>query len=179
MRYQSFMAVMLAVLGMLFWDTPGSHAQTVSIVNMDASKEAILMEAGLKHILRNQGYTVKGVGTDGHVIMLHGMSAHTTQGMQIGVVGSAVVARVLQKESAVHLLPDKKDVNHHDVVDRFTKVIGSPVVYLAGTTAMGDTPEKVAEILSIYIHNVLRGTLLKGGELVRTLEHGVFEHALH
>jgi hypothetical protein len=173
------MAIICFLFGLYFLSLSEGHAQTVSIVNMDASKEAILMEAGLKHILRNQGYTVKGVGTDGHVIMLHGMSAHTTQGMQIGVVGSAVVARVLQKESAVHLLPDKKDVNHHDFVDRFTKVMGSPVVYLAGTTAMGDTPEKVAEILSIYIHNVLRGTLLKGGELVRTLEHGVFEHALH
>jgi len=173
------MAIICFLFGLYFLSLSEGHAQTVSIVNMDASKEAILMEAGLKHILRNQGYTVKGVGTDGHVIMLHGMSAHTTQGMQIGVVGSAVVARVLRKESTVHLLPDRKDVSHQDFVDRFTKVMGSPVVYLAGTTAMGDTPEKVAEILSIYIHNVLRGTLFKAGELIRTLEHGVLDYAVH
>src|SRR5687767_8090549 len=179
MQYKSFVALVLVVVGLLLWDTPGSHAQTVSIVNMDASRKAMLLEASLKHILRNQGYTVKGVGTEGHVIMLHGMSADTTQGMRIGVVGSAVVARVLRKESATHLLPDKKEAAHQDFVDRFTAVMGSPVVYLAGTTAMGDTPEKVAEILSIYIHNVLRGALFKGGELIRTLEHGVFEHSIH
>lgn len=177
MRTHGF--VTLLVVCILFWEAPRSQAQTVSIVNMDASKEAMLMEASLKHILRHEGYTVKGVGTEGHVIMLHGMSAHTTQGMQIGVVGSAVLAKVLRKESAAHLLPDKQDVAHQDFINRFTAIMGSPVVYLAGTTAMGDTPEKVAEILSLYIHKVLRGTLFKGGELIRTLEHGVFEHSTH
>jgi hypothetical protein len=171
------MAYFLFFLSWYFLSVSQGHAQTVSIVNMDASREAILIEAGLKHILRTQGYTVNGVGTEGHVIMLHGMSADTTQGMRIGVVGSAVVAKVLQKESAVRLLPDKKDVAHQDFINKFSAIMGSPVVYLAGTTAMGDTPEKVAEILSIYIHNVLRGALFKGGELIRTLEHGV--HPIH
>ena len=171
------MAFCVFLLTLYFLSFSEGHAQTVSIVNMDASREAILMEAGLKHILRTQGYTVKGVGTEGHVIMLHGMSAHTTQGMQIGVVGSAVVARVLRSELATHLLPDKKDMAHEDFVERFTAVMGSPVVYLAGTTAMGDSPEMVAEILSIYIGKVLRGTLFQGRELIRTLEHGV--HSVH
>jgi hypothetical protein len=171
------MAFSVFLLTLYFLLVPEGHAQTVSIVNMDASREAILMEAGLKHILRSQGYTVKGAGADGYVIMLHGMSAHSTQGLQIGVVGSAVLAKVLQKESAVHLLPDTKEIAHQEFINRFTSVMGSPVVYLAGTTAMGDTPERVAEILSIYIHNVLRGALFQGGELIRTLEHGV--HSLH
>jgi hypothetical protein len=170
----SFMAFSLFILTFCLSLFSESHAQTVSIVNMDGSREAILLEAGLKHILRTQGYTVKGVGTEGYVILLHGMSANTTQGMKIGVVGSAVVARVLRKESAVHLLPDKKEIAHKDFIDKFTAIMGSPVVYLAGTTGIGDSPEKVAEVLSLYIHNVLRGTLLQGGELIRTLENGVY-----
>jgi hypothetical protein len=83
------------------------------------------------------------------------------------------VGKVLRTETAVHLLPDKKGVAHSDFIDRFTAIMGSPVVYLAGTTAIGDSPEKVAEILSIYIHNVLRGALMQSGELVRALENGV------
>lgn len=173
------MAIMFFLFGLYFLSLSEGHAQTVSIVNMDASKEAMLIEASLKHILRNEGYTVKGVGTEGHVIMLHGMSAHTTQGMQIGVVGSAVLAKVLRKESAGHLLRDKQDGAHQDFINRFTAIMGSPVVYQAATTAMGDTPEKVAEILSIYIRNVLRGTVFKGGELIRTLEHGILEHSIY
>ena len=34
------------------------QAQTVSIVNMDTSRDAILLEATLKRFLRDDGYTV-------------------------------------------------------------------------------------------------------------------------
>jgi hypothetical protein len=174
------MTIMLFVFGLYLLSYSESHAQTVSIVNMDVSKEAILMEASLTRILRSQGYNVKGVGnTDGHVIMLHGMGAHTTQGLRIGVVGSAVLTKVLREDSASHLLYDKKDAAHKEFIDRFTAIMGSPVVYLAGTTAMGDSPEIVAEILSVYIGKVLQGALFQGQELIRTLEDGVLDATVH
>ncbi|SRR5713226_7843087 len=50
------------------------QAQTVSIVNTDTSREAILLEATLKRFLRDDGYTVKGASTEGFVVLLHGLT---------------------------------------------------------------------------------------------------------
>ncbi len=152
------------------------QAQTVSIVNMDASREAILLEATLKRLLRANGYTVQGAGTEGYVVLLHGMSAHTKQGASVGVVGSATMARVLRRESAATLLPGSPLTNQ-EFVEKFTTVMGSPVIYLAGTTAMGEDAETVAEILSIYITTVVRRSSAKPQEPLWTLEHGALKHS--
>jgi hypothetical protein len=172
------MAFIPFAFALLFIGITESHAQAVSIVNMDKSREALLVEAGLKHILRNQGYSVKGPGTEGFVILLHGMSAHSTQGATIGVVGSAVITKVLRKESASHLLSGHREIPERDFIEKFTTVMGSPVVYLAGTTAIGGSAEAVAEILSVYIDNALRGRLLRGSELIRTIENGAYDSPL-
>lgn len=166
------------VLALLFSGITEIHAQAVSIVNMDASREAFLVEAGLKHILRSQGYSVKAPGTEGYVILLHAMSAHSTQGANIGVVGSAVITKVLRKELASHLLSEHREIREKDFIDKFTTVMGSPVVYLAGTTAIGGNAEAVAEILSVYINSALGGRLLQIPELIRTIESGVYDSTL-
>lgn len=167
------MALIFLLLSLVLITTGESHAQAVSIVNMDQSREALVLEAGLTHILKTQGYSIKGPRDDGYVILLHGMSAHSTQGAMIGVVGSAVITKVLQKESASHLLSDHRSVAGKDFVDTFTAVMGSPIIYLAGTTAIGGNPEAVAELLSIYINNVLRGKLFKRPELIRSIEGSI------
>ena len=153
------------------------QAQIVSIVNMDgSSREAILIEAALKQLLRANGYTVQGAGTEGYVVLLHGMSAHTKQGASIGVVGSATVARVLRRDSAATLLPGNSLTNQQ-FVEKFTAVMGSPVIYLASTTAMGENAEVVAEILNIYVSTVVRKSSVMAQELLRTLEHPVLERS--
>ena len=58
-----------------------AYAQTISIVNMDNSREAIVMEAVLKRLLCAEKYTIQGISTEGYVVLLHGMAAHTTQGI--------------------------------------------------------------------------------------------------
>lgn len=55
------------------------QAQTLSIVNMDTFRDAILLEATLKRFLRDDGYTVKGASTEGFVVLVHGMSAQTSK----------------------------------------------------------------------------------------------------
>lgn len=152
------------------------QAQTISIVNMDGnSREAILLEGALKRLLRVNGYTVHGAGTEGYVVLLHGMGATTNQGVNIGVVGSATVAKVLRRESAATLLPETRLTNQ-EFVEKFTAVMGSPVIYLAGTTAMGEDAEIVADILSIYITTVVRRSSAKPQEPLWTLEHGALKH---
>jgi hypothetical protein len=151
-----------------------ASAQTISIVNMDHSREAIVMEAALKRLLRAEGYTIQGIYTDGYVVLLHGMAAHTTQGSSVGVVGSAAVVKVLGRASAAALLPEGSSKDN-EFVESFTAVMGSPVIYLAGSTAVGGDAEQVAEILSSYVNMAVRQSSRIAQELVRALEKSVNE----
>ena len=117
------------------------QGQTVSIANLDVYREAILLEVALKRILQDDGYTVKGSSTDGFVVLLHGMSAQTRQGTSVGVVGSATVIKVLRRESTAVLLPEG-EAQAQEFVTTFTAVMGSPLIYLASTTAIGGDPEE-------------------------------------
>ena len=71
-----FPLILLAILIIL--GHPLAYAQTISIVNMDNSREAIVMETVLKRLLRAEGYTIQGSSTEGYVVLLHGMAAHVT-----------------------------------------------------------------------------------------------------
>jgi len=165
--------VLLAAFILLGFHT--AHAETVSIANMDVSREAILLEAALTRFLRDDGYTVTGAGTDGFVVLLHGMSAQTRQGGNVGMVGSATVVTVLRRESTAALLPEG-DPQAPEFVGRFTAVMGSPLIYLAGTTAIGGDAEEVAQVLSIYVKTVLQHSAFRASELLRVLEQRATEH---
>lgn len=153
-----------------------SHAETVSITNMDASREAILLEAALARFLRDDGHTVKGASTEGFVVLLHGMSAQTRQGTSVGVVGSATVVKVLRQESTAALLPQGYP-QAHEFVGTFTAVMGSPLIYLAGTTAIGGDAEEVAQILSIYVKTVLQQAAFRASDVLRVQEQRAAEYA--
>jgi hypothetical protein len=165
--------VLLAAFVLLGFHT--AHAETVSIANMDVSREAILLEAALTRFLRNDGYTVKGTSTEGFVVLLHGMSAQTRQGASVGVVGSATVVKVLQRESTVALLPEGYP-QAHEFVGTFTAAMGSPLIYLAGTTAIGGDAEEVAQVLSIYVKMVLQNASLRASDVLRILEQRATEY---
>ena len=165
--------VLLAAFILLGFHT--AHAETVSIANMDVSREAILLEAALTRFLRDDGYTVKGASTDGFVVLLHGMSAQTRQGGSVGMVGSATVVRVLRRESTAALLPEGSP-QAPEFVGTFTAVMGSPLIYLAGTTAIGGDAEEVAQVLSIYVKTVLQHASFRASELLRVLEQRATEH---
>ena len=137
-----------------------ASAQTISIVNMDTSREAIVMEAVLKRLLRAEGYTIQGISTDGYVVLLHGMAAHTTQGSSVGVVGSANVVKVLGGAAAAALLPEGSSKDN-EFVETFTAVWGNA--------------EQVAEILSRYVTMAVRPSSRLAQELVRALEKGAKE----
>jgi hypothetical protein len=151
-----------------------AYAETISIVNMDNSREAIVMEAVLKRLLRAEGYTIQGSSTEGYVVLLHGMAAHTTQGSSVGVVGSAAVVKVLGEASAAALLPEGSS-RGNEFVGTFTKVMGSPVIYLAGSTAVGGDAEQVAEILSSYVNMAVLKSSRIAQELLRALEKSAKE----
>ena len=152
-----------------------AHAETVSIANMDVSREAILIEAALTRFLRDDGYTVKGANTEGFVVLLLGMSAQTKQGASVGVVGSATVVKVLRRESTAALLP-KGYPEAPEFVGTFTAVMGSPLIYLAGTTAIGGDAEEVAQVLSIYVKTVLQHASFRASELLQVPEQRATEH---
>lgn len=159
--------ILLAILVIL--GPQVASAETISIVNMDHSREAIVMEAALKRLLRAEGYTIQGSSTEGYVVLLHGMAAHTTQGSSVGVVGSAAVVKVLGRASASALLPEGSSKGN-EFVETFTAVMGSPVIYLAGSTAVGRDAEPVSEILSRYVTMAVRHSSRLAQELVRALE---------
>ena len=165
--------LLLAAFVLLGFHT--AHAETVSIANMDVSREAILIEAALKRFLQDDGYTVKGASTDGFVVLLHGMSAQTRQGASVGVVGSATVVKVLQRESTAALLPEGYP-QAPEFLGTFMAVKGSPLIYLAGTTAIGGDAEEVAQVLSIYVKTVLQHSSFRASELLRVLEQRATEH---
>lgn len=169
-----FQLILLAAFVLLGFHT--AHAETVSIANMDVSREAILIEAALKRFLRDDGYTVKGASTEGFVVLLHVMSAQTRQGASVGVVGSATVVKVLRRESTAALLPEGYP-QPQEFVGTFTAVMGSPLIYLAGTTAIGGDAEEVAQALSIYVNTVLQRSSFRASELLRVLEQSATEHA--
>lgn len=168
--FQFFVVAAVVLLGV-------SHiqAQTVSIVNLDISREAILLEAALKQFLRDDGYTVKGASTDDFVVLLHGMSAQTRQGTSVGVVGSATVVKVLQRESTAVFRPEGYP-RAQDFIGTFTAIMGSPLIYLAGTTAIGGNAEEVAQVLSIYVKTVLQHPSFRASELLQGLEQRATEH---
>lgn len=117
------------------------QAQTVSIANMDISREAIFLEAALTRFLRDDGYTVKGASTDGFAVLLHGMSAQTRQGASVGVVGSAAVVTVLRRESTGALL-SKGYPQAQEFVRTFTVVMGSPLICLVAPQRLAEIPRK-------------------------------------
>lgn len=158
--------LLLAAFVLLGFHT--AHAETVSIANMDVSREALLLEVALTRLLQDDGHTVKGASTEGFVVLLHGMNAQTRQGTSVGVVGSATVLKVLRQESTAALLPQGYP-QRHEFVGTFTATMGSPLVYLAGTTAMGGDAEEVALVLSIYVKTVLQHPSLRTSELLRVL----------
>jgi hypothetical protein len=164
--------ILLAILVVL--GPQVAYAQSISIVNMDHSREAIVMEEVLKRLLRAEGYTIQESSTDGYVVLLHGMAAHTTQESSLGVVGSAAVVKVLGGASAAALLPEGSS-RGKEFVETFTAVMGSPVIYLAGSTAVGGDAEQVAEILSRYVNMAVRQSSRIAQELVRALEKGAKE----
>jgi hypothetical protein len=145
-----------------------ASAQTISIVNLDHAREAIVMEAALKRLLRAEGYTIQGRSTD-YVVLLHGMAAHTTQGSSVGVVGSAALVKALGGASVAALLPEGSSKDN-EFVETFTAVMGSPLIYLAGSTAVGGDAEQVAEILSRYVTMAVRHSSRLAQELVGALE---------
>lgn len=151
----ALLQLLLGVAVVFLVGVAGTWAQTLSIVNLDSSREAILLEASLKRFLHDSGYIAHGTGMGGYVVLLHGMSAKTNQGVPLGVVGSAAVTKVLRKEAAATLAPETQFTSQ-EFVEKFTTVMGSPVIYLASTTAIGGNAETVAEILSIYITTVVR-----------------------
>jgi hypothetical protein len=166
---QAFMVPLILLAILIVLGPQLVYAQTISIVNMDNSREAIVMEAVLKRLLRAEGYTIQGSSTEGYVVLLHGMAAHTTQGSSVGVVGSAAVVKVLGGASAAALLPEGSS-GGNEFVGKFTNVMGSPVIYLAGSTAVGGDAEQVAEILSSYVNMAIRQSSRVAQELVRALE---------
>ncbi len=151
-------------------------AETVSIANMDVSREALLLEVALTRLLRDDGHTVKGASTEGFVVLLHGMNAQTRQGTSVGVVGSATVVKVLRQESTAALLPQGYP-QRHEFVGTFTATMGSPLVYLAGTTAMGGDAEEVALVLSLYVKTVLHQAAFGTSEVLRVLEQRAIDYA--
>jgi hypothetical protein len=165
--------ILLAILIVL--GPQAASADTISIVNLDHSREAIVMEAALKRLLRAEWYTIQGSSTECYVVLLHGMAAHTTQGSSVGVVGSASVVKVLGEASAAALLPEGSS-RGEEFVERFTAVMGSPVIYLSGSTAVGKDAEQVAEILSSYVDMAVRQSSRIAQELVRALEKSANEH---
>jgi hypothetical protein len=48
--------------------------------------------------------------------------------------------------------------------------MGSPVIYLSGSTAVGRDAEKVAEVLSSYVNMAVRQSSCISRELIRSLE---------
>jgi len=166
--------LLLAAFVLLGFHT--AHAETVSIANMDVSREARLLEVALTRLLRDDGHTVKGASTEGFVVLLHGMNAQTRQGTSVGVVGSATVLKVLRQESTAALLPQGYQ-QRHEFVGTFTATMGSPLVYLAGTTAMGGDAEEVALVLSIYVKTVLQQAAFGTSEVLRVLEQRALDHA--
>jgi len=89
-------------------------------------------------------------------------------------VGSAAVVKVLGRASAAALLPEGSSKDN-EFVESFTAVMGSPVIYLAGSTAVGGDAEQVAEILSSYVNMAVRQSSRIAQELVRALEKSVNE----
>ncbi len=166
----------LLLAAFVFLGFPTAHAETVSIANMDISREALLLEVALTRLLRDDGHTVKGASTEGFVVLLHGMNAQTRQGTSVGVVGSATVVKVLRQESTAALLPQGYPQGH-EFVGTFTATMGSPLVYLAGTTAMGGDAEEVALVLSLYVKTVLQHGSLRTSEVLRVLEQRAIDHA--
>lgn len=122
-----------------------AHAETVSIANMDVSRGAIIIESALKRFLREDGYTVKGANPEGFVVLLHGMSTQTRQGASVGVAGSATVAKVLRRESTAALVPEGYP-QAQEFLGTFMAAMGWPLIYFAGTTAIGGDAEEVAQV---------------------------------
>ena len=157
----------------LFWFHM-AHAETVTIANMDVSREAILREAALKQFLREDGYTVKGASPEGFIVLLHGMRAQTRQDASVGVVGSATVVKMLRRESTAALLPEG-----------YPQAQESPGTFNAAMVA-SDLPcwhhserrgcRGSAQVLSIYVNTVLQHSPFRASELLQVPRKSATEH---
>lgn len=78
---------------------------------------------------------------------------------------------MLEGASAAALLPEGSS-RVKEFVETFTTVMGSPVIYLSGSTAVGRDAEQVAEVLSSYVNMAVRQSSRIGREQVRALETG-------
>jgi hypothetical protein len=133
------------------------HAQTISIVTNDDT-ESIMVQAGIKRALIEQGYTVKNDAHEGIVLMLSVMTAKSNNGIPLGVVGHmSVVMRQWQQlaEMIAFAKCKKKDQATAQYIQDY---LGIPMTYLHASMAVGATEHVVANALSKDAIRVIRQT---------------------
>jgi hypothetical protein len=130
-------------------------AQTVSVLTPGNSTEDMLVEAGVKRLLRAEGYTVKGGTNEGYLVLVNVMANTTVSGVKLGVAGSIMVASVNWEDVANSVLTAHCQ-EEHTIAQKLEDMLGTRMVLINSTIAQARDEESLAELFSTFANREIR-----------------------
>lgn len=155
------MAKMLLLLVLFTLGTQDiTLAQTVSIIRSSTDSEGVMVEAALKTLLREEGYTVKSATNEGVILMLSAMQTQNGYGNTIGYVGHVTILSTQWNEFADVFIGDQCE-ERQQLAKNVNEVLGIRAIYIGEQLAVGKDPEALANILVTAFNPTLRTAFRK------------------
>jgi hypothetical protein len=158
--------------GLLFLLSPHKgYAETVSILMQTGGPESTIVEAAMKHQLREEGYTVKTDTNEGVVLLLSVMQPMTRQGMTHGYIGHVSVVSMHWQNLADVLVSDTCKENH-SAVQQMKDMLGARMIWIDNAMASASTPDHLANILVTSANPSIRKTFRTIQKFFDSIEEG-------
>lgn len=106
----------------------------------------MLVEAGVKRLLRAEEYTVKGGTNEGYFGPVNVMANTTVSGVKLGVAGSIMVASVNWEDVANSVLTAHCQ-EEHTIAQKLEDMLGTRMVLINSAIAQARDEESLAEFL--------------------------------
>jgi len=145
------------------------HAQTVSIIRSNSDGEGVMVEAAMKNLLREEGYTVKTATNEGIVLMLSAMQTQNAYGNSLGYVGHVTILSTQWNEFADIFIGDQCE-DRQQLSKNVNDVLGTRAIYIGDQLAVGRDYATLANILVTAVNPTIRTSFRKMQTFVQRLE---------
>jgi hypothetical protein len=155
------MAVLLGLFVLFTFGIQESvQAQTVSIIRSSSDGDGVMVEAAMKTLLREEGYTVKTATNEGIVLMLSAMQTQNGYGNSLGYVGHLTIISTQWHDFADVFVGDQCE-ERQQLSKNVNDVLGTQAIYIGEQLAVGRDPATLANILVTAVNPKLRASFKK------------------
>lgn len=152
--------LILALIALTFGIQGVAKAETLSIIRNNSDSESIMVEAAMKSLLREEGYTVKSATNEGIILVLSAMNTKNGRGESLGFVGHVTILSTQWNEYADLFVGDQCE-ERHKLSKNVNDVLGTRAIYIDDQLAIGRDSATLANILVTAINPTLRTSFKK------------------